>query len=445
MQDLGSSFNSSPVNNVTFPFMAIEKQEQSLRVGNSSPVGYTEIKVTAPKNLKPGDTYRIDGGWSLASHAFYNGPKEFLAHEAGTKNVLAKVKAIGRPNPAFGARDIIDYLEVAWTPYAASRQNAWIKFRVEQAFEFSTGQGDTVRPGMRHTVRFGLTGCDGSNTAPINKPITFGLLHQWIDAYNFGKDEEGRVTAPHTVGANRVSFFTLEPRAYGITSTKNIMRVYVNLGKGWNFKCENLPTETYAAYGYYIGNQNVFRHADTQPTPSAVVKPASRKVRAYCDRNNPKRAFFELGFASAYDRFYVGAGVEPDGSKVADLEKRNGKPVIKISAEIYQISANNAVWSKKATMGPVYKHQDVNPTVGGATTGGKPGKLSVVKKGNGLAPGQRLNTGTTVNFTYEVTNVGERDVNSIAVTDSKGVKVTCPKAILKPGESMTCAGRGVVK
>lgn len=73
------------------------------------------------------------------------------------------------------------------------------------------------------------------------------------------------------------------------------------------------------------------------------------------------------------------------------------------------------------------------------------GKLQIVKKGNGLAPGETFNTGTNVNFTYEVTNIGERDVNSIAVTDSKGVDVTCPKAELKPGESMTCSGRAVVR
>jgi len=166
-------------------------------------------------------------------------------------------------------------------------------------------------------------------------------------------------------------------------------------------------------------------------------------VRAYCDGNNPKRAFFELGYASIYDRFYVGIAIYPDGSKVADLQKVSGKPVIKISAEIYQISANNALWYKKGALGPVYKHQDVNPTVGGAVT--TPGKLQIIKKGNGLAPGQRFIAKHIVNFTYEVKNVGERDVNSIAVTDSKGVKVTCPKAILKPGESMTCTGTGVVK
>ena len=430
MEDKGSSFNGSPFHNMTFPYMDLVNQEESLAIGNSAPVGSTTVKITAPKQVNAGDSYRIYGGWGEKSHAYYAGPNSFLAYENGTKNVLAKVRDVrddGEP-----------YLKVTWTAYAASKQDAWVQIPVRQSFNFSTSTGATVRPGMKPTVRFGLTGCDGSKTAVINKPIIFDPLGSFINAYNFEQDENGYVT-----GGNRLTFFTLEPRNYGITSTRNIMRVYVNLGKGWNFKCSNLPTETYAAYGYYIGNRNTFHHAATQASPGAVVDPASRKVRAYCDGNNPKRAFFELGFASIYDRLYVGTAIYPDGSRVADLQKVSGKPVIKISAEIYQISANNAVWNKKDTIGPVYKHLTANPTTGGAEL--PPGKLKIVKKGNGLEAGQRFLTGHSVNFTYDVTNIGERDVNSIAVIDSKGVKVTCPKAILKPGESMTCSGQGVVK
>ena len=429
MEDKGSSFDGSPFHNITFPYMQLENQDETLSVGNSAIVGDTTVKITAPKQVNAGDSYRIYGGWLDENHVNYRGLDSFLAYENGTKNVLAKVNYI--------SDDGEPYLKVTWTAYAASKQDAWVQIPVKQGFGFSTLRGDTVRPGMKPTVRFGLTGCDGSKTAVINKPVEFGPLSSFINARDFSEDENGYVT-----DNNRFQFFTLEPRAYGITSAKNIMRVYVNLGKGWNFKCEDLPTETFAAYGYYIENRNTFHHAATQPTPGAVVKPASRKVRAYCDGNNPKRAFFELGFASVYDRFYVGTAIYPDGSKVADLQKLNGKPVIKVSADIYQISADNKVWSKKGTLGPVYKHLVANPTVGGAEL--PPGKLKVVKKGNGLAPGQRFITGYSVNFTYDVTNIGERDVNSIAVLDSKGVKVTCPKAILKPGESMTCTSRGRV-
>lgn len=72
-------------------------------------------------------------------------------------------------------------------------------------------------------------------------------------------------------------------------------------------------------------------------------------------------------------------------------------------------------------------------------------KITVTKKGNEQEAGATLPTGTNVKFTYEVKNVGIARVDKIAVTDSKGVKVTCPKTTLEMNESMTCTGRGVVK
>lgn len=72
-------------------------------------------------------------------------------------------------------------------------------------------------------------------------------------------------------------------------------------------------------------------------------------------------------------------------------------------------------------------------------------KITVTKKGNGQASGGIFPSGTSVDFTYEVRNVGVSRVDKIAVKDSKGVKVTCPKVALNPGESMTCSGHGVVK
>jgi len=80
---------------------------------------------------------------------------------------------------------------------------------------------------------------------------------------------------------------------------------------------------------------------------------------------------------------------------------------------------------------------------GGSSTA-QPGKLTVVKKGNGLSPGETFNTGESVDFTYEVTNIGGQEVSDITVTDSKGVKVTCPKYNLAPKEKMICTGKGRV-
>ena len=183
MEDMGSSFDGSTFRNITFPHMQLENQEETMAIGNSAPVGSTTVKVTAPKQVNAGDSYRIYGGWLDKNHVTYYGSSSFLAYEAGTKNVLAKVNYItddGEP-----------YLKVTWTAYAASKQDAWVQIPVRQGFVFTTSRGDTVRPGMKPTVRFGLTGCDGSKTRVINKQIIFDPLGSFINAYNFEADENG--------------------------------------------------------------------------------------------------------------------------------------------------------------------------------------------------------------------------------------------------------------
>lgn len=84
-----------------------------------------------------------------------------------------------------------------------------------------------------------------------------------------------------------------------------------------------------------------------------------------------------------------------------------------------------------------------------------PGELRVRKvgKGDSVFTGKDANghnvtkalNGSTVEFTYEVHNPAPTPVWDIEVTDSKGVKVTCPKTVLVGGESMTCTGTGVVR
>lgn len=86
---------------------------------------------------------------------------------------------------------------------------------------------------------------------------------------------------------------------------------------------------------------------------------------------------------------------------------------------------------------------------------GYPGNLHIYKYGEGSSvfTGKDSNghdvtkaiNGSTVDFVYKVENTGKNPVWDIKVTDSKGVKVTCPKTVLLGGESMTCTGRGVVK
>ncbi len=60
-------------------------------------------------------------------------------------------------------------------------------------------------------------------------------------------------------------------------------------------------------------------------------------------------------------------------------------------------------------------------------------------------PGPVLLVGSTVTWTYVVTNSGSRDLMSIAVTDDQGVVVSCPATTLAAGDSFTCTATGTVQ
>ena len=60
------------------------------------------------------------------------------------------------------------------------------------------------------------------------------------------------------------------------------------------------------------------------------------------------------------------------------------------------------------------------------------------------APGPVLGFGAVVSWHYEVANTGNVPLTNVGVTDDKGVVVTCPRATLAVGESMTCTGSGTV-
>lgn len=58
-------------------------------------------------------------------------------------------------------------------------------------------------------------------------------------------------------------------------------------------------------------------------------------------------------------------------------------------------------------------------------------------------PGPTVAVGATVTWRYDVTNVGEVRLNSVAVSDSEGVTVDCPVDALQAGQSMTCVATGL--
>ena len=59
------------------------------------------------------------------------------------------------------------------------------------------------------------------------------------------------------------------------------------------------------------------------------------------------------------------------------------------------------------------------------------------------APGPSVLVGTTVMWTYEVTNTGDVTLTDVVVTDSMEAVVICPLDALGPGDSMTCTASGV--
>ena len=56
------------------------------------------------------------------------------------------------------------------------------------------------------------------------------------------------------------------------------------------------------------------------------------------------------------------------------------------------------------------------------------------------APGAELPVGSTIDWTYDVTNTGDVDLSSVGVVDDQGVLVDCPGSTLPVGQSETCGG-----
>ena len=75
--------------------------------------------------------------------------------------------------------------------------------------------------------------------------------------------------------------------------------------------------------------------------------------------------------------------------------------------------------------------------------------VTIEKQTNGedadTPPGPSVPVGSTVDWTYEITNIGTETLSDIVVTDDQGVSVTCPDTVLDPGESMTCTASGAAQ
>ena len=61
------------------------------------------------------------------------------------------------------------------------------------------------------------------------------------------------------------------------------------------------------------------------------------------------------------------------------------------------------------------------------------------------APGPSVIVGSTVSWTYVVSNSGSRPLTNIVVTDDQSVTVTCPATTLDAGLSFTCTASGIAQ
>ena len=84
-----------------------------------------------------------------------------------------------------------------------------------------------------------------------------------------------------------------------------------------------------------------------------------------------------------------------------------------------------------------------------ATYHGVESLVIVVKMVNGedanTPPGPAVAVGSTVEWTYEVTNAGSDELTDVEVVDDQGVTVTCPGTTLAAGASMTCTASGMAE
>jgi hypothetical protein len=60
-----------------------------------------------------------------------------------------------------------------------------------------------------------------------------------------------------------------------------------------------------------------------------------------------------------------------------------------------------------------------------------------------VPPGPSISAGSTLQWTYAVTNIGDTAITGVSVTAETGPVVNCPKTTLDPGESMTCTASGI--
>ncbi len=214
---------------------------------------------------------------------------------------------------------------------------------------------------------------------------------------------------------------------------------YVNVGtvRGWNATGQVVAA---AATGYYTGEPaagiriltatNGYQ-ADNIPGPT--VLPGSSVTWTYTVINTGNVA---LGNVLVIDN---------QGPPVTCLKSvlQPGESMLCTASGIADEGQYSNIGSVTATPACGAQVSAENPShyFGGGNAG-----LAIETRVNGThydaPPGLQVPAGQGVSWTHRVTNSGQVALSGVAVTDSRGVNVICPKSTLQPGEVMTCTGGG---
>ena len=391
--------------------------------GLTWPLGPVDLKITAADGIKKGDYVTIT---NKENSYFRDVATGYVTDSSGQK-------------VAYVSNDS-GVIKVTWTAYAASRRNVSVNLQVIIGNGMRSGELLNA-PGRTITLNHQLTSCSGP-LPPHKTTYSYGGFSGVVRSMT--ATEKGDALGGYVIlhGDNSAAGAT---KTVGVANT--LYQTRYQIGNGLKADCDLAITEDQnPANNFGFGRFNRMNNTDIRAIQSnlrrtSVVKgatnPAPGTFGLVCSTDG-KTVDIYYRSQGAADAQYAYFPLVSDGKKLDQLPRNNtGNVTVPFTVTVWN---NGRLYSKARTLTAIAP-KVVN--AGGSSTA-QPGKLTVVKKGNGLEPGETFNNGESVDFTYVVTNIGGQEVSDITVTDSKGVKVTCPKYNLKPKESMTCTGRGKV-
>lgn len=391
--------------------------------GQSWPVGAIDLKITAANGIKKGDYLTITAKGKTGIRNVKTG---YVTDASG-----GKVAYVSYENGA---------IKVAWTAYATSRQNVTANLQVIVDYALKSEELLNA-PNRTLTVNHQLTSCSGDLNPhkTVYRYKGFAGVVKGMAAQESGDSLKGYVILHGDNSAASASA--------NVGTANTFYRTRYQIGDGMKADCDlAIAEDQNPANNFGFAHFNRWNNADPRATQDNL-----RRTTVVKGETNPKAGTFGIVCSAdgktvdiyyrsngAADAQYAYFPLVSDGKKLDQLPRNNtGNVTVPYTVTVW---SNGRVYFAPKTLTAIAP-KVVNA---GGSSQAQPGKLTVVKKGNGLEAGQTFITGESVDFTYEVTNIGGQEVSDITVTDSKGVKVTCPKYNLAPKEKMICTGKGRV-